>query len=40
MGQYFVEYRGKNVLVTGGAGCVGSNLVKASVKPRSSSGVG
>jgi len=26
------EYRGKNVLITGGAGCIGSNLTKALVK--------
>ena len=32
MDQYLNEYKGKTVLVTGGAGCVGSNLIKALVK--------
>ena len=29
---YPSEYKGKNVLITGGAGCVGSNLTKALIK--------
>lgn len=29
MKNYLNEYKGKNVLITGGAGCVGSNLTKA-----------
>lgn len=29
MKQYRSEYQGKNVLITGGAGCIGSNLTKA-----------
>jgi UDP-glucose 4-epimerase len=29
MGQYMSEYKGKNILITGGAGCIGSNLTKA-----------
>ncbi len=32
MKQYLNEYKGKNVLVTGGAGCIGSNLTKALIK--------
>ncbi len=32
MRDYLSEYRGKNVLITGGAGCVGSNLTKALIK--------
>ena len=34
MADYLSAYKGKNVLVTGGAGCIGSNLVKALVKAR------
>ncbi|MFC1974499.1 NAD-dependent epimerase/dehydratase family protein [Chloroflexota bacterium] len=30
--QYLNEYKGKNVLITGGAGCIGSNLTKALIK--------
>jgi nucleoside-diphosphate-sugar epimerase len=30
--EYSGDYKGKNVLITGGAGCVGSNLTKALVK--------
>jgi UDP-glucose 4-epimerase len=30
--QYRNEYKGKNVLITGGAGCIGSNLTKALIK--------
>jgi len=32
MNQYLGEYKGKNILVTGGAGCIGSNLTKALIK--------
>jgi nucleoside-diphosphate-sugar epimerase len=32
MEQYIKQYQGKTVLVKGGAGCVGSNLVKALIK--------
>lgn len=32
MDQYLSEYKGKNVLITGGAGCIGSNLTKALIK--------
>ena len=28
MSKEYTEYEGKTVLVTGGAGCVGSNLTK------------
>jgi UDP-glucose 4-epimerase len=27
--QYLTEYKGKNILITGGAGCIGSNLTRA-----------
>jgi len=27
--QYLNDYKGKNILITGGAGCIGSNLTKA-----------
>ncbi|MFC2017362.1 NAD-dependent epimerase/dehydratase family protein [Chloroflexota bacterium] len=29
MSEYPNEYKGKNILITGGAGCIGSNLIKA-----------
>lgn len=29
MEQYLNEYKGKNILITGGAGCIGSNLIRA-----------
>jgi len=32
MSDYLSEYKGKNVLITGGAGCIGSNLTKALIK--------
>jgi len=32
MEQYLKEYKGKNVLITGGAGCIGSNLTKALIE--------
>lgn len=34
MADYLSAYRGKNVLVTGGAGCIGSNLIKELVKAK------
>jgi len=30
--QYLSEYKGKNILITGGAGCIGSNLARALIK--------
>ena len=32
MEQYLKEYKGKNILITGGAGCIGSNLTKALIE--------
>ena len=32
MKQYLSEYKGKNILITGGAGCIGSNLTKALIE--------
>ncbi len=32
MEQHLNEYKGKNVLITGGAGCIGSSLTKALIK--------
>ncbi len=32
MKQYLNEYKGKNILITGGAGCVGSNLTRTLIK--------
>lgn len=32
MVNHLSEYKGKNVLITGGAGCIGSNLTKALIK--------
>jgi nucleoside-diphosphate-sugar epimerase len=32
MKDYLKEYKGKNVLITGGAGCVGSNLTKGLIQ--------
>lgn len=32
MEQYLNAYKGKNILITGGAGCIGSNLTKALVE--------
>ncbi len=32
MREYLSAYKGKNVLITGGAGCVGSNLTRALIK--------
>ena len=32
MENHLSEYKGKNVLITGGAGCIGSNLTKALIK--------
>ena len=36
MGQYMSEYKGKNILITGGAGCIGSNLAKALIEAEAS----
>jgi len=30
--DYLKEYRGKTVLITGGAGCIGSNLTKVLIQ--------
>ncbi len=32
MSQHMSEYKGKNILITGGAGCIGSNLTKALIE--------
>lgn len=32
MAEYIDAYKGKNILITGGAGCIGSNLTKALIK--------
>lgn len=32
MEEYLSKYKGKNVLITGGAGCIGSSLTKALIK--------
>jgi len=32
MEQYLNKYKSKNILITGGAGCIGSNLTKALIK--------
>ena len=32
MEQYLNEYKGKNILITGGAGCIGSNLTQALIE--------
>ena len=32
MKQYLNKYKGKNILITGGAGCIGSNLTKALIE--------
>ncbi len=32
MNQYLSEYKGKSILITGGAGCIGSSLTKALIK--------
>ena len=32
MKSYLSEYKGKSILITGGAGCIGSNLTKALIK--------
>ncbi len=34
MDDYLREYKGKTVLVTGGAGCIGSNLTKALIRAK------
>jgi len=36
MEQYLSQYKGKNILITGGAGCIGSNLTKALIKAEAS----
>jgi UDP-glucose 4-epimerase len=32
MNEYLGEYKGKNILITGGAGCIGSNLTRALIE--------
>lgn len=32
MANYLNGYKGKTILITGGAGCIGSNLTKALIK--------
>ena len=32
MEEVFKDYRGKKILITGGAGCIGSNLARALLK--------
>lgn len=32
MEKYLTEYKGKNIVITGGAGCIGSNLARALIK--------
>ncbi|MFC2048435.1 NAD-dependent epimerase/dehydratase family protein, partial [Chloroflexota bacterium] len=32
MERYLSQYKGKHILITGGAGCIGSNLTKALIK--------
>ncbi len=32
MKHYLNEYKSKNILITGGAGCIGSNLTKALIR--------
>lgn len=32
MNEYLNKYQGKNILITGGAGCIGSNLTKVLIK--------
>jgi UDP-glucose 4-epimerase len=32
--EYLHEYEGKNILITGGAGCIGSNLTKALIEAK------
>jgi nucleoside-diphosphate-sugar epimerase len=32
--QYLSDYKGKSILITGGAGCIGSNLTKALIKAK------
>jgi nucleoside-diphosphate-sugar epimerase len=34
MREYLDEYKDKNVLITGGAGCIGSNLTKALIRAK------
>ena len=36
MNEYLSEYKGKNILITGGAGCIGSNLTRALIKAEAS----
>lgn len=32
MNEYLSKYKGRNILITGGAGCIGSNLTRALIK--------
>lgn len=36
MKKYFNEYKDRDILITGGAGCIGSNLTKALIKAKAS----
>jgi FlaA1/EpsC-like NDP-sugar epimerase len=36
MNDYIDEYKGKSVLITGGAGCIGSNPIKGVIKMEAS----
>jgi UDP-glucose 4-epimerase len=36
MNEYLSKYKGKNILITGGAGCIGSNLTRALIEAQAS----